>query len=184
MADAVVRQVDESYLPSLRTPAGNIEDADLRTVQRVGIVDGSPLPATHHGRRDVQDARQLQTAGHAPRDVADATQLQAIEQMCRRVGDTRQLESAATVFRNRRDDTHLDGFHRILSAENSHMKMLSIDSIAYDRHDGDYDYRYILIHFIYHIVPPPRAMITAANLRIMNENWDDLACFSSIFPHK
>ena len=56
MANAIIRQVNEAYLPALRPLAGNIEQTNLCTVQRVSIIDGAPLPTAHHGFRHVQDA--------------------------------------------------------------------------------------------------------------------------------
>ena len=48
MAYAVVRQIDESYLPALRMFAGHIEQSHLSTIQRVGIVESTNLNSTHH----------------------------------------------------------------------------------------------------------------------------------------
>ena len=41
MTDTVVRQVDNTHLPALGTLAGYVEQTNLCTVQRVGIVDGT-----------------------------------------------------------------------------------------------------------------------------------------------
>ena len=83
MANTVVRQVDKSHLPALGTLAGNVEHANLRTVKRIGKVDGTQLQAALHGRRDIQDTRQLHALVHACCDVADTAQLQSVEFMCR-----------------------------------------------------------------------------------------------------
>ena len=47
MADGVVAEVDDTYLPALGTLAGYVEQTYLGTIQRVGIVDGTYLPAVH-----------------------------------------------------------------------------------------------------------------------------------------
>ena len=97
MADAVIRQVDQSHLPALGALAGNVEHAYLCTVQRVGIVEGTQLQAALHGRRHIQDARQLHALVHTCRDVADTTQLQSVELLSRCIGEARQLHAVTTV---------------------------------------------------------------------------------------
>ena len=73
VTNGVVREVDQTNLPSLQTLAGNIDDAQLHAVERVGIVGGTQLPATHHARRDIQNARPLQATIHACGNIAHAT---------------------------------------------------------------------------------------------------------------
>ena len=124
MADAVVRQVDETNLHTLGALTGDVEKTYLHAVERVGIVDGTPLPATHHARRDIQQTRQLQAAVHALGDVADTTELETTELVSRRIGDARQLQTTAAIDSHGRDDAELQTLDAILRADNAYRKLL------------------------------------------------------------
>ena len=88
MADAVVRQIDQTHLPTLGALTGHVEQTDLGTIQRVGIVDGSQLQTAHHGLGYVQHTRYLRTTIHARRHVVGSTYLPTVEDACRSIGKT------------------------------------------------------------------------------------------------
>ena len=73
----VSRVVEQSYLYAPRMALRHVEDADLRSPQRIGIVIGAELQSSHLSGADVCDGRELHSLSDAHGDVGDGADLNA-----------------------------------------------------------------------------------------------------------
>ena len=99
---------------------GGIEDTNLRTLQRISIVEGRYLPSPHFARSHIQHTAQLHAFVHILGQVSERTELHTIEGSTRIVGECSQLQTLATIGSYRRDDTHLHALCRILNADDAY----------------------------------------------------------------
>ena len=127
--------IDDTKLPSALDMTSGIENTNLRALQRIGIVEGRNLPATHFARSYIQHTAQLHAFVHILGQVCDSTELHTIEGGTRIVGECRQLQTLSTIGSYRRNDTHLNALRRVLNADYSYGRALCPN--AYSGYDSN-----------------------------------------------
>ena len=119
--------IDNAELQTLRLPQRNVQQSYLHTSQRVGIVIGAQLQATHCFRYNICQTAYLNTSLYAHCYIRETAQLQTSEGCSYDIGKSRQLN---TVYMSRHvgDGCQLQTAHFATQSVHTESRLKAVDT--------------------------------------------------------